>query len=862
MLAQTPGGAWAAQVLGADLQVSRDQVRIVLDTDSTVRFRLLSLRKRLVLELEDAVASGPALDELPGKVPENHALLGSIRVARLRPRGLRLQIELKAEVEPRISSQRSAQGFRLVLELSPGGAVTPALEEMFLEMRLNRQPGQNALILRQADGALYARKDDLQRWRLHLPEVTPLAYRGEEYYPLAAFAGLTYRVDEARQVLMAEAPASLFSGTEMRGASSRLAAPTRPPPGAFLNYDLLLNRTQDSTQRSGVLELGAFGGLGVGVTSFLAQPRAEGTRVVRLDSTWTYDRPEKLDSLRFGDAISGAGSWARAVRFGGAQWATNFSTQPGLVTFPLPGVTGEAVVPSTVDLYVNDALRLSREVPSGPFTITDLPVVSGRGEARLVVRDLLGREQLVVLPYYATPRLLQKGLHDYSYEVGAVRDRFSLASGEYGRGLAAGTHRVGLTDRFTGEVRGELLNHQKTGGLGAAWLWPQLGVLSASAAASTSERGHGGLAGLGFERQGRVFGLGASAPAASPRFVQLGLQPEELAPRQQSQAFASLSTPGFGSLGFGYTHRAFRDRPDVDLVSATYGLGIARVAFASLAVIRSLGQDARTSATLMVTIPLGERSSAAVTSLAQKERHQTLAQAQQSLPAGEGFGYRVLASVAGPDRHEGSLAYQSTIGTYTLEAGRAEGLSSVRAGATGGVALLEGLHFTRRMTDSFGIVKVPDQPNVRVYADNQLVARTDAGGTAFVPRLRPYEVNRIAIEHSDLPLETEIDSLSLEASPYFRSGLLMRFGARPSHAALITVVLDNGAPLPAGAVVRVGEAEFPVGLRGEVYLTGLSATNRARVSWRGQSCEFDVAYAASADPQPHLGTYTCRGVRP
>ena len=30
-----------------------------------------------------------------------------------------------------------------------------------------------------------------------------------------------------------------------------------------------------------------------------------------------------------------------------------------------------------------------------------------------------------------------------------------------------------------------------------------------------------------------------------------------------------------------------------------------RVAFASLAVIRSLGQDARTSATLMVTIPLG-----------------------------------------------------------------------------------------------------------------------------------------------------------------------------------------------------------------------------------------------------------------
>src|SRR5207237_2991215 len=134
--------------------------------------------------------------------------------------------------------------------------------------------------------------------------------------------------------------------------------------------------------------------------------------------------------------------------------------------FPLPGVTGEAVVPSTVDLYVNDALRFSRDVPSGPFTITDLPIVSGRGEARLVVRDLLGREQIVVLPYYATPRLLQKGLEDYSYEIGAVREQFSLASNEYGRGMAALTHRVGLTDHFTGEVRAELLHGEQTGGLG------------------------------------------------------------------------------------------------------------------------------------------------------------------------------------------------------------------------------------------------------------------------------------------------------------------------------------------------------------------------------------------------------------
>jgi len=857
-----PCNARAAQVIGAQFQPT--PARIVIESDSALRFHLVALRGRVMLDLEDVVAGG-VFAPLTGQVPRDHALVTAIRAIRLGARSVRVQVELKREVEPRISSEGTERGFRLILELAPAAAAAPRLSETFLEMKLNLQPSQNALFLRQADGTIYARKDDLQRWRLRLPEPTaarPLAYRGEEYFRLDSLPGLKYRVDEAGQAIFAEAPASLFMGTELRGPGSRFAMPTRPAPGAFLNYDLFLNRIQDETLRSGLVELGAFGAAGVGVTNFLVPPSADKTRVVRLDSTWTYDRPDRLDSVRLGDAISGAGSWARGVRFGGVQWATNFSTQPGLVTFPLPGITGEAVVPSTVDLYVNDALRLSRDVPSGPFTITDLPVVTGRGEARVVVRDLLGREQLVVLPYYATPRLLQKGLHDFSYEVGAVREQFGLESGDYGRGMAALTHRVGLSDSLTGEARAELLRTQQTAGLGAAWLWPALGVLNASIAGSTSERGRGGLVGAGIERQGRRFGFGASAQAASEHFAQLGLQAEELAPRQQGQAFASLATPGVGSLTLGYTHRAFRDRPDIDLASLTYSAGLVRAAFLSFTVIRTLGLDARSSASLVLTIPFGTRSSASVMALAEKDRHQVLAQVQQNLPAGEGFGYRALASVAGPRRDEASLAYQSAVGTYTVDAGQAEGVSNVRVGAAGGVALFDGVHFARRMNDSFGVVTVPERPGVRVYADNQLVARTDNEGKAFLPRLRPYEPNRIAIEQSDLPLDSEIESLELQATPYFRSGVLASFNVKPARAGILTVILANGAPLAADAVVHYAGREFPVGLRGKVYVTGLESNNHVRIEWRGQSCEFDVPYVPIADPQPDLGTYTCRGMQP
>ena len=51
-------------------------------------------------------------------------------------------------------------------------------------------------------------------------------------------------------------------------------------------------------------------------------------------------------------------------------------------------------------------------------------------------------------------------------------------------------------------------------------------------------------------------------------------------------------------------------------------------------------------------------------------------------------------------------------------------------------------------------------------------------------------------------------------------------------------------------------------MRGEVYLTGLEVSNRLRVTWQEQSCEFTVPFPETTEPLPHLGTYTCIGVVP
>jgi outer membrane usher protein len=899
VLALVPGAALAIQITAAGVGVAPDHTRIVLEADRPIRFSLFSLRnpERAVLDLE-GVELNAVLGWLASPVPADHPYIKQIRVQKNGANGVRVEVDFKTEVEPRITTAvpEEEHGHRLALDLYPAQRATsmppaaqivvprppsalpapPAThsspppgvsaEEVWLAVGINEQkPAEAVLLLRRHDGRLLARRDDLERWRLRLPDAPPVTHAGEAFYPLDTLRGLSYRVDEAAQALVVNAAPGLFGTTEIRGRAAGFSDPSPAPPGAFLNYDVFAQQADGKASASGLLELGGFSGSGVGVSNFLARSADAGRRVVRLDTTWTRDRPGELATLRLGDAISGAGGWGRSVRFGGVQWATNFNTQPGFITFPLPGLSGEAVLPSTVDLYVNDALRLRRDVPTGPFSIQDLPVVTGQGVARLVVRDALGRERVINQPYYASPRLLQQGLHDYSYELGRVRENFGVTSNDYGRALAVGTHRLGLSDRVTGEAHVEVVGGQQTLGVGGALLWPRLGVLNASVAGSRSERGAGTLAALGLERQGRWLSFGGQTQIRSERFAQLGMQPGDTAPRQISQVFASVATSGYGSLGLGYTVQNFREREPVKVLNASYSVSLGKLGFLSLSLLRFQGEDSKYFAGLTFTRSLDERTSASAMATSQQGGGQALFQAQRNLPAGSGVGYRVLAGAGGPERLEAGLSAQSDIGAYSVEAGKSGAQTAFRAGASGGMALVGGEGFlSRRITDSFAVVRVPDYPNVRIYADNQLVARTGRDGTALLPRLRPYQKNPVRIEQADLPLDVQIGAVQLDAVPYFRSGLLLQFPVKRSRGALLTVLLENGEPLPAGAVAQIipEKEEHPAGLRGEIYLTGLSASNRLQVSWRGQSCEFTVLFPDTGEPLPHLGTYTCKGVKP
>lgn len=744
------------------------------------------------------------------------------------------------------------------------------VEELLLAVSVNGQkPQDTALLLRGKDGRVFARRDDLLHWRLAPPVSGGVSREGALYFPLDALDGVSYRVDEPQQALLIDAAAQAFLSSRVSGSRGVLTVPARSPLGGFLNYDVFTANDAEDTSTNALAEVGVFNAWGVGVSTFLRQDLPDGTQVVRLGTTWTHDMPSTMTSLRFGDLTNASSSWGRSVRFGGVQWGTNFASQPGFITFPRPAMAGEAVLPSTVDLYVDNVLRMRREVPAGPFSIEDMPVVTGQGEARLVVTDLLGREQVIVAPYYSSPRLLEPGLNAYSYEIGAIREDFGLVSNHYGRPLAVGTFRRGLSEHLTGEVRAELLEKQQTVGLGGFFLWPAAGVFSASIAASHRQPalgagGNGGLLSLAFSGQRSQFAYGLNAQFTTEHFAQIGFEPGQRAARLSGQAFASFAARRAGSFGISYTHQERPDKDPVDLLNASYSVTLWRFGFLGLSALRVLGPQASSVFSLSFTRLLGERDTGSISATKDGERMRGNMRMQRSLPPGSGMGYRLSAGFEDSDPREAGVTLQNEVATYGVEVGQSEGQTSYRGSVSGGVAMLGAdVFMSRQIDNSFAVVEVPGYADVNIYRDNQPIAHTNAKGMALISRLRPYEVNSVRIEQADLPMDARIGALQLDAIPYLRSGLLLSFPVKRSRGATLTLLLDSGEPLPAGAVVKLaGEAEeFPVGLRGETYVTGLEAANQLHATWRGQTCVVDVAFPKSDDPLPDLGVFKCGGVK-
>lgn len=734
---------------------------------------------------------------------------------------------------------------------------------MLLALRVNGVALPQAVEVRRLDdGTLALGSDD---WRAAgLAPAPAVELDGRRWHALGAVGART-QLDEPSQTLEVDAPAAAFTPQRLATAATTSAGATAAGErliGGMLNYDLLLEGSDSPHRRARSAQAWFDAGLfatdagDLHASGLWRSGVPQAPSWTRLDTTWTMDLPDRRTSLRVGDTISQPGRWGRPLRYGGLQWSTDFSLDPGFLTYPLPTLAGEATLPSNIDVYVDNSRLMHGEVAPGRFELGGMPVLTGQGEMRLVVRDVLGREQVITQPYHVEPALLRPGLTARSIDVGWQRRHYGQARDSYGGLLVAATDRLGVSDRFTRELRAEWSDRTLAAGVDGLWLLPMVATVEAGLVGSASPQGAGGMLTLSAGRQTRGLAMRVGTRWATPQFTQAGQGAQ--GPLRREMLASIGGSLGRWSLGAVWLDR----RPQV-------GQRLSYLSLSATTELRPWGQFGvflqhdRTGGGVAVSVSLqrafGPRDSAGASVERRNGRERTQLRWQRAVPDAPGGGGSVTLDAGRSSRGvaQGQLNLPETSLTGGVAVG--EGQTALRVGATGSLAWLgDSLYAARRIDGSFAVVDVGHR-DVPVRLENRVVAQTDANGRAVVPGLRAHVAQRLSIDAEALPMEAALDGgVERTVVPPARSGMRIDMGVRSQRLLRLRLVDAQGTPLPPGTALAADDEplELPVGFDGQVVAEARFAGRLLGAPTR--HCTARLGAPASLDAQADLGTLVCR----
>jgi len=682
-------------------------------------------------------------------------------------------------------------------------------------------------------------------------------------YQLNTNSGITYDFNPEKFSLDIRVPVDAFELSVFAKKESYKLKPEDTSKGAFTNYQLYATQTKTSDNFSGVLDVTGFNKLGSLTTGATVNKDSKEVSIVRTSTYYQKDLPDKMQSFVVGDTVNSDGNWSRSANYFGVRWSRNFTTQPGYIYTPNPIISGSAALPSVVDVYVNNQKTFSQKINPGPFDITHLPVPgNGAGQVNLVVKDILGNEQIITKNFYQSPILLAKGENDFSLESGFLRKNYGTKSNDYQDGFAAGTYVHGITNSITARGRFELQPDRQAAGGDVALTLGNFALVQLSAASSNDDiRGTGNQYGANIENIGQFLKTSIGVKRFDKEFSQFASTTDETKPKTRTNAFVSFPIPIINNnISLGYISQTNWDSDPFKNAYISSGYALPYGANLALSYNKRLDTTNNWGASIVFTLPLGDYNTRFDHTIDPSGKITDIYSVSTNIPAGPGMGW----SVTNEDLKKNvktNLTVNSNTAQYTGQINVQDGITTgKRLGVNGTIGLLDQEVFASRQigSSSFAVVKTEGLKDIKIYNQNNMVAITNSKGTAAFP-IRPYEKTKIEIKDNEIPLEATTEVLEMYPVAYARSGLLVKFPIQMSKNALVKIHLPNDNPIPAGATVRMASSNenYIVGRNGEVYLTNLSQKNQLTVSWLENKCELNLEIDMTQQQEQIIGPIKC-----
>ena len=768
-------------------------------------------------------------------------------------------------------------------------------EPLVSRVTLNTEGKGDMFIWRTPDLDFLVKIEDLKSMGFKEPAGRVVVIEGESHLSLKSMRGVSFSFEEKNLFLNVTAEPQLLPSQALTLKSEkRLTGTVANNKSVFFNYALDMSGN-DAVSISSV---GLVGELGWRIGDYLIQSdgvmtKAANTKpqVVRLMSSATYDDRENLQRTVIGDFFTPSREFSGGVNLGGISISKLYGLDPYFIKSPMQSISGSVVLPSDLEVYLDGQRIRSEKIKPGEFELRDLLAYGGARNIQLVIRDAFGRVQQFSYSFYFSDQPLQKGLHEYSYNFGALRRGYGIESNHYGPLAFSMFHRYGMSDAVTVGWRAEGKKAVLNAGPTATVVLGSAGVVNLALAGSSIE-GRQGASGLAaYSYQARNWSWGLSMRRDWKDFGQLGDPPTFTNRRYEGSLVASYALPGLGAVSLSYSALTVRDAANAvspvpplnvsslenrRIMALNYSVPLVSGRAALTAGLsRTTGKESRSEATLGLTFFLDKDYSLATSYRGDKGSRFESVQLTKNQPIGEGLGYLVSAdrssgSTAESRQLNSSIQYNASNALLRAQFGRREDnsqtSSNYRASIAGSLAYVDGqIAAGRPVTGSFGIVKVGELEGVSVSVNGQPIGKTDVQGKVFVPTLTPYFDNVVSIQPENVPLEYTFPALSKKISPTLRSGALIDFGVVKIQA--FTGKLKS---LQAGvqSSVEFQEISFnsngkmqslQTGRGGEFYIENLKpGTYQASVLVKGRPCLFELAVADSNETFVELGELVCQ----
>lgn len=559
----------------------------------------------------------------------------------------------------------------------------------------------------------------------------------------------------------------------------------------------------------------------------------------RTDTRLVHDLPDDLIRTAAGDLsypVQGFQSFQPMLGFTAAR---NFDLQPYRVSSPTGQTSFFLNSPSRVDIYVNDRKVQTLQLNSGPYNLTDFPIVNGSNNVRLVITDATGRVEVRNVDIVSDTNLLAAGLHKFAYNIGVISNSVNgTPHYDLNQPVFTAFHRYGINDSFTlgGNLQADQ-QQQMTGfdtTFGTVW-----GVLRTDLAASHLRSGNDGYA---WQAQYQIVDHGRIddddgkfkgtknftmlADYRSPSFAPLGLLlPQNLTSYDLTARYSQQLTPTL-NLGLGGSYDIGREDQANDW---NYTLSIDQQLSRGVHISVNLGRQAIEGYGIFFNLswtPSDSRHSItssydSFSNTARTEWNYTQENRSESMSASAG-------EVRTADRYDtsGNLTYYGERGQITAShdistpfrsdvdsPSATESRSELRFASA---IVFGGGHtaLSRPISDSFAIF-APD-PAIRDYLiginpqsgrdeERTYEAKTDDWGPAVLPDMTSYLYRTVRVDASKLPPGYDAGDSTYTLYPTYRSGTFVRLGSDANVLLDGTLAYKDGKPvvLEAGTISLV-----------------------------------------------------------